>query len=57
MRILRGIPAFKKARVRFQRLSLRFLRLQESRRLAQLLHRVDNSKTSPPREWDKTFKA
>ena len=57
MRILRGIPAVKKARVRFQWPSPRFLRFRESRRLAQLLHQVDNSKTSPPGGWDKTFEA
>ena len=57
MKILRGAPAFKKARVRLQRPSPRILRFRESRRLAQLLHRSDNSKASPPGRWDKTLKA
>ena len=48
MEILRGIPAFKKARMHLQRPSPRILRFRESRRVAQLLHRMDNSRTSPP---------
>ena len=48
MEILRGTPAFKKARVRLQRPSPRILRFRESRRVAQSLHRMDNSRTSPP---------
>ena len=56
MRILRGIPAFKKARMRFQRPSPRFLCFRESRRQAQLVARADNSEASPPGGWDKTVK-
>ena len=56
MKILRGIPAFKKDRVRVQRPSPRVLRFRESRRLAQLLYQMDDSKTSPLDGWDKTFK-
>ena len=35
---------------------LAFSVFRESRRLVQLLHRMDNSKTSPPGGWGKTFK-
>ena len=56
LKILRGAPAFKKARVRLQRPLPRILRFRESRRLSHPLDRPDNSKASPPGRWGKTLK-
>ena len=56
MKILRGIPAFKKARMRLQRPPPRFFRFRKTRRPAQLFHQLDNSKASPSGGWDKKLK-